>query len=176
MADDKFIVLGEITRRAKETPILVGGGAVEFYSSGHFVTGDLDLCAETARVAPVLETLGFRKEGMYFARGKLFIHILGPGFAGRSDDIALGKTGLGIRVISLEDLIVDRLNSCKWWKHQFDCEQAFYLLNTYRERLDDSYLEERAAQEEVRDMLDEMRARIVSDVAESPKGKKRRRR
>lgn len=175
MADDKFIVLGEITRRVKQKPVLVGGGAMEFYSLGHFVTGDLDLCAEAVRVAPVLEKMGFRKEGMYFTRGKLFIHILGPGFAGRSDDIALGKTGLGIRVISLEDLIVDRLNSCKWWKHQLDCEQAFYLLNTYHGRLDNIYLEERAAQEEVGDLLDEMRSRILGDGESSTKGKKKRR-
>lgn len=156
MADEKFLVLAEINRRAKEKPVLVGGGAVEFYSFGHFVTGDLDLCAQTAALAAILEDMGFQKDGMYFIRGKLFIHLLGPDFRGRSDEVAIGKKGLKIRVISLEDLIVDRLNSCKWWKYQLDCEQACYLLNTYRERLDIEYLKECADRDDVRDMLDEM--------------------
>ena len=158
MADDKFSVLAEINRRAKEKPVLVGGGAVEFYSFGQFVTGDLDLCAQTAALSAVLEEMGFCKEGMYFIRGKLFIHVLGPGFKGRSDEISIGK-GLNIRVIALEDLIVDRLNSCKFWKYQIDCEQARYLLNTYDERLDDEYLVERASQEGVGDILDNLRPR-----------------
>jgi hypothetical protein len=156
MADEKFSVLAEISRRAKDKPVLVGGGAVEFYSFGHFVTGDLDLCAQTAALAAILEDMGFQKDGMYFIRGKLFIHLLGPGFTGRSDEVTIGKKGLKIRVISLEDLIVDRLNSCKWWKYRMDCDQARYLLNTYRERLDYDYLRERAEREEVRDLLDEM--------------------
>jgi hypothetical protein len=156
MADEKFRVLAEINRRSKEKPVLVGGGAVEFYSGGHFVTGDMDLCARTAALAEVLRDMGFRKEGMYFIRGKLFIHVLGPGFKGRSDEVAIGK-GLSIRVISLEDLIIDRLNSCKWWKHAVDCEQALYLLNTYAEQLDYGYLEERADQDEVRDTLEELK-------------------
>ena len=158
MADEKFSVLAEINRRAKEKPVLVGGGAVEFYSGGHFVTGDMDLCAQSAALASVLKDMGFSRKGMYFIRGKLFIHVLGPGFKGKSDDVSIGK-GLMIRIISLEDLIIDRLNSCKWWKHEVDCEQARYLLNTYRERLDSGYLEERAAQEEVGDMLDRLRPR-----------------
>jgi hypothetical protein len=159
MADDKFSVLAEINRRAKEKPVLVGGGAVEFYSFGQFVTGDLDLCAQTAALAAVLDDMGFSKEGMYFIRGKLFIHVLGPGFKGRSDEVSIGK-GLNIRVISLEDLIVDRLNSCKFWKYVTDCEQARYLLGTYREKLDYEYLKERAVQDDVQDALDEFRAQI----------------
>jgi len=159
MADDKFSVLAEINRRAKETPVLVGGGAVEFYSFGQFVTGDLDLCAQTAALAAVLDDMGFSKEGMYFIRGKLFIHVLGPGFKGRSDEVSMGK-GLKIKVISLEDLIVDRLNSCKWRKYQIDCEQARFLLSTYREKLDHDYLDERAVQEEVQDTLDGLREQI----------------
>jgi len=164
MADDKFLVLAEINRRATDKPVLVGGGAVEFYSFGQFVTGDLDLCARTPALAAILVDMGFKKEGMYFIRGKLFIHPLGPGFTGRSDEVAIGKKGLKIRVISLEDLIVDRLNSCKWWKYQLDCEQARYLLNTYRGRLDRDYLEERAAQEQVRDTLDELGRLPVSST------------
>jgi len=38
--------------------------------------------------------------------------------------------------------------------NEIDCGQARYLLNTYRERLDRPYIEERATQEDVRDTLD----------------------
>jgi hypothetical protein len=174
MADEKFLTLAEINRRAREKPILVGGGAVEFYTFGHFVTGDLDLCAQAAQIAPVLEEMGFKKDCMYFIRGKQFIHVPGPGFKGRYDDIKLAKGGPTIRVISLEDLIIDRLNSCKWWKYRPDCEQAGYLLNTYRGRLDLQYLRERAVQEDVLDMLEKSAGRIPASRAASPKIKAKR--
>jgi hypothetical protein len=158
MADEKFVVLAELNRILKKKPVLVGGGAAEVYSAGHFVTGDLDIYAERSELIPALENLGFRREGMYFVRGKIFIHVVGSNYEKRVDDILVKGTGHRIRVISLEDLIVDRLNSCKWWKHEADCEQARYLLNTFREGLDTSYLEQRVDEENVRDILDSLRA------------------
>ena len=160
MADEKFLVLGELNRILKKKPVLVGGGAAELYSAGHFVTGDLDIYAERVELLPALENLGFRREGMYFVRGKIFIHVVGSNYEKRVDDILLKGTGLRVRVISLEDLIIDRLCSCKWWKHKADCEQALYLLNTFQDGLDRGYLEDRADEEEVRDTIDGLRAQI----------------
>jgi len=161
MADEKFIVLGELNRALKKKPVLVGGGAAELYSAGHFVTGDIDIFADRDELLPLLAKMGFSKEGMYFIRGKVFIHLLGSHIEKRFDDILLKGTGLKVRVISVEDLIVDRLNACKWWRSKVDCEQATHLLNTYRDRLDTGYLEDRAEEEDVRDTLDELRASIA---------------
>jgi len=174
MADEKFLVLGKLTKALKKKPILVGGGAAELYTAGHFVTGDIDILADRAELQPVLEKMGFKREGMYFIRGKVFIHVLNPYFDKRFDDIALKGTGLTIRVISVEDLIVDRLNACKWWRHKADCEQAAHLLNTFRDKLDADYLEERADAEDVRDTLHEILEQVESQRNVSAKRVKRK--
>src|SRR5690242_17685839 len=45
-------------------PILVGGGAVEFYSRGGYTTGDIDMVAPGGReLAETMRALGFLKRG-----------------------------------------------------------------------------------------------------------------
>jgi len=51
-------------------------------------------------------------------------------------------------MVGLEDLIIDRLNACKHWKSETDCEMATLLVARYREELDRAYLERRAARPE----------------------------
>jgi len=46
-------------------------------------------------------------------------------------------------------LIVDRLNACKHWKPQYDCEQAQVLLEVYSEKIDQEYLKKRMKEEDL---------------------------
>jgi len=156
MVSEKIRVLGELTKRLKTRPVLVGGGAVEFYTAGTYTTGDMDIIGRSEEIVPALTKMGFKKEGMYFIKGKLFIHIVGSYFSERYDDIAFQGSDLVIRIISIEDLIVDRLNACKWWSSATDCEQARSLLGTYLAKVDMEYLKGRAEEEKVLDFLDEM--------------------
>jgi len=46
-------------------------------------------------------------------------------------------------------LIVDRLNACKHWKSQYDCEQAQVLVGAYSGKLDWEYLKKRMKEEDL---------------------------
>jgi len=58
------------------------------------------------------------------------------------------EEGLQCRIIGLEDLIIDRLNACKYWKSEIDCEMVELLLKRYTKELDWLYLEKKAAKPE----------------------------
>jgi hypothetical protein len=53
--------------------------------------------------------------------------------------------GLSCKIIGIEDLIIDRLNACKHWKYEVDCEMAELLIQKYADKLDWQYLERQAA-------------------------------
>ena len=78
--------------------------------------------------------------------------------AALSDTIREANFDMGLRciVIGLEDLIIDRMNACKPWRSEVDCEMAELLIVRYREELDWAYLEQRAALPE-NDTLAELR-------------------
>jgi len=52
--------------------------------------------------------------------------------------------GLRCTIIGIQDLILDRLNVCKRWKSETDCEMAELLVNRYGADLDWLYLERKA--------------------------------
>ena len=168
MTKGKFIVLGEISKRMKSDLILVGGGAVEFYTNGWYVTGDLDIItANRKKLISTLLEMGYeRVSERGYVKGEVFIDIVGSYFDRRSDDITIKGTDLKVRVISIEDIIIDRLCACIHWASQKDCEQAGYLLAGYVKRLDMEYLMQRATEEQVLDKLEEI-------LKELPEGKVR---
>jgi len=57
-------------------------------------------------------------------------------------------------VICVEDLIIDRLCACKFWDSVYDCGQAKMLARAYKKKLDKNYLQDRAKEEEVTDLLE----------------------
>jgi hypothetical protein len=51
--------------------------------------------------------------------------------------------------------MIDRLNACKHWKSEIDCEMAELLIMRYAKELDWAYLEKRAEKPE-NDVLQEL--------------------
>jgi hypothetical protein len=155
---NKFTVLGEISKSMGQDLVLVGGGAVEFYTNGWYVTGDLDVITlNRKKLDSVLLEMGFEKFSVRgYLRDEIFIDVVGFEFDRRADDIGIKGTDLVIRMISIEDIIVDRLCACVHWDSPGDCEQAEYLLAGYLDKLDRGYLFQRAADEEVIERLERM--------------------
>lgn len=104
-------------------PVLVGGGAVEFYTAGRFLSGDLDLVApqieaiEEALIAVGFERsrgIGQPRRGVVHPELKIGVEVVsGALMDGRTDrarirvlDIGQGRT---LRIIPPEDLIADRV-------------------------------------------------------------------
>jgi hypothetical protein len=156
MENEWLDVIEELTRRAKDKPIVVGGFAVEFYTAGMYSTGDIDLIGSSDELFKILQSMGFKKEDRLFIKGKIAIDIVGSRLYGRFSELDVSDRKTKLRFISIEDLLVDRLCACKFWRSATDCEQATYLWNVYKGRFDEDYLRERAAEENVLDRLKEL--------------------
>lgn len=148
-------VLADALLGIQQNPILVGGAAVEFYTQGGYSTEDIDMITPGGpELAKVMKDLGFKKIGKDFFRDDLKIYVEFPGSAlGTHERFILLRIGhRELRIISQEDLIVDRLCSFKFWESAMDGKNALMLLET--SELDRPHLLQRAQEEQVLDALD----------------------
>lgn len=152
-----------LSERGLPRPVLVGGGAVEFYSGSALMTGDLDV---TSPVQPQLEKellrFGFVKPSGPGRLLKGWIHPdLGLGFevvartpmdgapdAARFRLIQPDGEHARFRIIAVEDLIADRMGQFGSGGGGSDemREQARILLGLYSDA-DRDYLEKRIRHE-----------------------------
>lgn len=161
-------IVAEALRTVDQDPILVGGAAVEFYTQGGYSTADIDMVSEGgADLIRVMAELGFEKVGKDFIDKKNRIYIEFPGRnlgpTERVNTIQVEKRSL--RILSVEDLIVDRLCACKFWRSVLDGVHALLLLEI--EDVEDRRLKERALEESVTDVL-----KIIQEVREESIRKK----
>ncbi len=155
----KMMFLGYLTdrlERRSQSVYLVGGQAVETYTAGQFTTGDIDITTTDEEVTEqILARMGFKREGMVWFSEQLglAVHIVGmsPTRSEKTRTIHVGP--YAVRVVGIENLIVDRLAAAKFWKSQRDAEQARVLFNSFRKQIDMKYLRKRAREEKVEDVL-----------------------
>ena len=162
----QLLMTGLITRqleaRGKPAPVLIGGLALSYYTREVYFTADIDLAyADREALDAVLQELGFVKSGRYWVHAGLDIAVEVPasGLVGEEaprETVEL-EGGLFCIVIGLEDLIIDRLNACKHWKSENDCEMTELLIARYGKEIDWAYLEKKAALPE-NDTLTELRS------------------
>lgn len=147
----KFDFLADISSNFpdEKKPILVGGSAVELYTRGISKSIDFDLIADRSVIVPLLLKMGFKQTGRHFYKNRIYIEIQSDTLHGRS--VIIKYKDKKIRVISIEDLIIDRLCACKFWNSVYDCEQAQMLIKSYKSKLDRQYLNARAKQEGLED-------------------------
>ena len=160
----KMLLVGYISSRLSKSRLskrgdsvfLVGGQAVEAYTAGQFTTGDIDITTtDRERTEEVLAQMGFVKEGMVWLNKELAVavHIVGsyPSRTEKARTIIVGP--YEVKVVGVEELIIDRLAAAKFWKSERDAEQASVLLHIFGDRLDAAYLRRRAKEEMVEDLL-----------------------
>ena len=149
----QLLMTGLITRmleaRGKPAPILVGGLALSYYTREVYFTADIDLAyADREALDDVLKELDFAKRGRYWVHEGLDMAVEVPASDLAGEDSPLESVELeeGMRcvIIGLEDLIIDRMNACKHWKSEIDCEMTELLIARYRKELDWAYLEKKA--------------------------------
>lgn len=151
-----------LEEKGKSAPIIIGGCALSYYTREVYFTADIDLAyADRESLDAVLNSLDFHKKGRYWVSEDLDIAIEVPAsqLAGEDSPIEIVELGEGLKckVLGLEDLIIDRLNACKHWKSEIDCEMAELLVHRYKDELDWRYLEKKASLPE-NDTLREMRS------------------
>lgn len=149
----RMLALGLLTKELAAhdiVPILVGGGALEFYTAGGYATADMDLALPSAKeVGAAFEKLGFKREGRYWYHAEhdlLFEAPAPPDLPG--EDAPRTETeieGLRVVVIGIEDLLIDRLRAWVHWRSEEDERWARRLALLHGERIDWSYVLERVA-------------------------------
>lgn len=168
---DRLVKLKEITNRPDKTmyfaaifaerlkgqgikPILVGGGALEFYTQGSYTTLDVNMVvAGREHAKKVLEEMGFHRmrgqRSWYNEELELSVEIPDDVLAGSMDRVVSVDMGGGLTayVIGVEDLIIDRLNAYKYWKSLNDGEWAAATLAIHFDEIDLEYLKVRAEEE-----------------------------
>ena len=148
-------VISKALQPLGEHPVLVGGSAVAFYTSAQYTTNDIDMIAVGGpKVSTRMLELGFRRCGKDYVHDELALYVefpsssLGPGE--RWITLDLGKDQL--RIISIEDLIVDRLNHYKYFQSTIDALNVMMLLEL--PNLDMGEIEKKAQIEDTLDALD----------------------
>lgn len=147
-------LIAESLRDIGQDPILVGGSAVEFYTRGGHSTADMDFVTPGGpKLVAIMQGLGFEKIGKDFVDKKRRIYVEFPGSFLGAAEIANTVTidEIPLKVISIEDLIVDRLCAYKFWKSGLDGFNALLLMEIGE--FDSERLRSRAAEEAVSDAL-----------------------
>lgn len=145
------LITAMLEKEGKGAPVVIGGCALSYYSREVYFTADLDFAyADRESFDAVLTELGFSRRGRYWIREDLGLAVEVPAATLPGEESPVERVefeeGLQCTIIGIEDLIVDRLNACKHWKSDTDCEMVALLLGRYSADLDWRYLERKAAE------------------------------
>ena len=155
-------LLGKAAGVSADDLIMVGGSAIEVYTSGRYTSGDIDLVSGRGdALRKVLASWGFKHPSRVWENDAwgLVVDIVGPPYTGSLERTTFRGTPFGhVRLAALEDLIVKRLLSTRFWKIPGDRAHALMLAEQYYAAIDWPYLEAFAAREEVGDMAAALRA------------------
>jgi hypothetical protein len=155
----------EVVQRGGKQPIVVGGQAVEIYTQGSYTTGDIDIKSPLEITEAVLKEWGFIKAGRPWMNKELDIYVDWLGSSLEEGEEAEKRAAvirvtedLDIRVISVEDLVIDRLGAFKWWGDTDSLMWAKVLIRVKKsvDSLDEAYLKERANKTDLVDVLEEI--------------------
>jgi hypothetical protein len=169
--DQKVLYFVALLRReanlGPDDVIVVGGSAVEIYTEGAYVSGDIDVCAPRQMVSAVLNRWGFTQPGREWARldWKVVLDVVGPQVSGSMRLTRVVETPYGpVRVSSIEDLIIRRLALGKFWNEPKEYRNA--LLLAVLPGINWPYLEDCASRENLVAEVAQLRATSTPGAAE----------
>lgn len=145
--------------------VVVGGALVEMLTEGAYTTGDVDLVGERSAIGDLLEAAGFDREGRHLVEPDLGLVVEVPGryLDPTQRTERLRFEDYTVVALSLEDLLVDRLCAKAFWRSDTDWEQARLVCEAHRDRIDWERLRERAREERVEDLLDDLQAAVAEE-------------
>ncbi len=154
-------LLTEALGKEKGVPVVVGGFALEFYSTGGYSTGDIDLVYPDHELCGTkLMEWGFKEEGRHWISEEFDLFVEAPGsFLPEEEQKRVATVeieGMTVCIIGVEDLIIDRLNAFVHWKSTDDGYWAKELIYIYFDTLDHDYLTGRCRDEQTLPALEEL--------------------
>lgn len=151
-------LIDELVQRIGWRAIVIGGLAVEFWTDGAYTTTDVDLyLPHGPAVDDLLTELGFVKEGRHWVLREYELFIEAPAsFPAEEEEAAEVKLSSGdkVLVLSIEDVIIDRLHQFVSGGHRDVVEQGMTLLLS--DEVDHGRLRRRAESERLSRALIEL--------------------
>jgi hypothetical protein len=178
---ERLLWLAAMLRTETGGPVvIVGGSAIEVYTSDAYVSGDLDLVGDRPRLIEALERWGFKKSGRLWAKSALeaWVDPVGPTYNGDEARLKDVLTPFGpVQLASVEDLIGKRLIEAKVWPGSsvWAFDQAMMLAAEFEEELDWDYTALVASREGASDLVPELRRRLQRRVGASSRPRRARR-
>jgi len=155
----------EVESRGGRPVVVVGGEALEAYTEGGYSTGDIDIVSDKDVTEDVLRDWGFRKKGRiwYSSDYDIYVDWRSGTVAGELEpEVVELDGGLEVRLIALEDLVLDRLRGTKFWDDKDGLMWAKVLLRVKAalgQRVDSEYIIKKA---EIDDVLDVAKEALMS--------------
>jgi hypothetical protein len=163
-SERRILVFAALLAKASGSEVIVvGGSAIEVYTRGGYVSGDIDIVGEREPIVRVLKDWSFKSRGRLWTREKweLAVEVVGPRYTGSYYRTSVIETPHGpVRVAAIEDLIIKRLAEAKHWRVRAAVEEAESLWKATVERIDTAYLETQAKAYHVSDILTDFRRRL----------------
>jgi len=167
--DKKIEIIAIITSAIEESlnikPVVVGGQAVEFYTTGGYSTMDIDIICESSigDIDDILNNLGFKRDQKYWVYDdeelELAIEVPSGPLAGNKERITKVHTSNGHTAyfIGIEDILIDRLNAYVHWKESWQEEWILGMMILNYDEIDWDYIQNRAKNELVESNLNELK-------------------
>ena len=151
--------------KGRRRPVLTGGSAIEVYLDGTLRTGDMDIIYNVRVLQEALKPWGFALGGGLRAWVNddlgLAVDMVGEDFNGSYDRVTTITTDYGpATIMGVEDLMLKRLASAKFWKVPTDVDQAFLLAKAHGDRIDWAYMEEGAQKADIVDFLEKVKGML----------------
>lgn len=166
-----------LARASGSEVVVVGGSAIEIYTRGGYVSGDIDIRADRGAIHRTLRRWGFEDHGRLWIRKdwQIAIDVVGDQYSGDTYRATSVLTPHGpVRLAVVEDLFVKRLASAKHWRVRVALDEADLLWRDYRRDMDEAYLDRQARAYDVTDLLAEFRRQSLSGRS-GPRSDHRRR-
>lgn len=159
--------LSKFFREQNVSFTIVGGAAVQFYTQSEYQTKDLDAVLEGDTkeiIENVMGNLGFKRTSMYrHFENPLFKFVVefppSPVEIGSRiiSEVAEIKTVEGpVRMVRIEDIIMDRIVAGVEWKDEPSIQQAKLLWIKNKDEIDRKYLKKFAEEEGYSEILKEI--------------------
>lgn len=148
--------------KSRRKPVLTGGSAIEVYLDGMLRTGDMDVIYDVKALEAVLKAWGFALGGGLRAWANdelgLAVDMVGDDFNGSYERVTTITTDYGpATIMGMEDLILKRLASAKFWNVPSDIEQAYLLARAHGDKLDWRYIREEAGRTDTLDYAEKLK-------------------
>ena len=152
--------------KEQRRPVLAGGSAIEVYLDGTLRTGDMDIVYNTKALEKVLTTWRFALGGGLRAWANdelgLAVDMVGEDYSGSYERVTTITTEYGpATIMGIEDLIVKRVASAKFWNVPTDLEQAFLLAKAHDDNIDWNYIQDESRKADISDYLAKLKGMLT---------------